>query len=347
MERHYLELSEGSEHKFYEVVLDEVTLRIRYGRIGTEGQSQTKVFGSADAAAAEAHKKLAEKRRKGYADAEMGEREKRSVPVPRLKLPELLKPYRLQIEATIRPFVKLERADHPTTPWGSKLGGPPYRLPGLPWPTTADGRPLAFLAQLNLAELPALEGFPRRGIVQFFILDDDQLGQDLSTAPADVTVQHTYRVIYHPEPVQDTAHLDLQVPEQTSQYLPHVPADEYALRGSLTHGPMTLQDRLFEDTIPIDFLDETEDDDGEILGDRQFDAYHDIAPDEHKWGGHPNFTQNDPRGTEDPHILLFQLASDPALGLMWGDAGVANFLIHPDDLAKLDFSRVYYHWDCC
>ncbi len=48
------------------------------------------------------------------------------------------------------------------------------------------------------------------------------------------------------------------------------------------------------------------------------------------------------------YILLFQLDSDSEDGkdIMWGDAGVGNFFIHPDDLRKRDFSKVVYNWDC-
>jgi uncharacterized protein YwqG len=33
--------------------------------------------------------------------------------------------------------------------------------------------------------------------------------------------------------------------------------------------------------------------------------------------------------------------------IMWGDSGVGNFFIHPEDLKKRDFSKVFYNWDCC
>jgi predicted DNA-binding WGR domain protein len=80
-ERFYLELSEdgGGSHKFYEVVVADKTLTIRFGRIGDKGQTQVKDFANHDKALAEANKKLAEKRKKGYAEAVMGERKKRSV----------------------------------------------------------------------------------------------------------------------------------------------------------------------------------------------------------------------------------------------------------------------------
>lgn len=80
-ERTYLELSEGDagSHKFYEVVVSGKTLTIRFGRIGDKGQTQVKDFATPAAATAEANKKLAEKRKKGYAAAVIGERKKRTV----------------------------------------------------------------------------------------------------------------------------------------------------------------------------------------------------------------------------------------------------------------------------
>ena len=32
--------------------------------------------------------------------------------------------------------------------------------------------------------------------------------------------------------------------------------------------------------------------------------------------------------------------------MLWGDVGVCKFFIHPQDLAKRDFSKVLYNWDC-
>ena len=65
--------------------------------------------------------------------------------------------------------------------------------------------------------------------------------------------------------------------------------------------------------------------------------------------GYPNFTQDDPRGYNEinEHILLLQIDSDDDNDIMWGDCGIANFFIHPDDLAKQDFSQLVYNWDCC
>ena len=67
----------------------------------------------------------------------------------------------------------------------------------------------------------------------------------------------------------------------------------------------------------------------------------------HHIGGYPYFTQFDLRDSGNipkDYELLLQLDSDEYL--MWGDMGVSNFFIHPEDLKKADFSRVAYTWDC-
>ncbi|WP_368500184.1 DUF1963 domain-containing protein [Kingella sp. (in: b-proteobacteria)] len=49
--------------------------------------------------------------------------------------------------------------------------------------------------------------------------------------------------------------------------------------------------------------------------------------------------------------MLLQLDSDAGDDgidkVLWGDAGVANFFITPEDLQLRDFSHVLFTWDCC
>ncbi|HLO86896.1 MAG TPA: WGR domain-containing protein [Nostocaceae cyanobacterium] len=80
-EKTYLELSEadGGSHKFYEVVVNDTQVTIRYGRIGDKGQIQSKSYPTPEKAKAEAAKKINEKLKKGYEHAVMGVRQKRSV----------------------------------------------------------------------------------------------------------------------------------------------------------------------------------------------------------------------------------------------------------------------------
>ncbi|SUC47704.1 Domain of uncharacterised function (DUF1963) [Providencia stuartii] len=69
----------------------------------------------------------------------------------------------------------------------------------------------------------------------------------------------------------------------------------------------------------------------------------------HRIGGYPFFTQTDPREYRkeiQDYVLLLQIDSDYETGILWGDIGVGNFFIHPEDLKNKDFSKVVYNWDC-
>jgi len=55
--------------KFWEVTIDGSQLTIRFGKIGTNGQTTIKAFDSDDLALAEAEKLIASKVKKGYTSA--------------------------------------------------------------------------------------------------------------------------------------------------------------------------------------------------------------------------------------------------------------------------------------
>jgi DNA ligase-1 len=63
------ELVEGTASKFWEVTVDESSVTVRYGRIGTEGQSKTKVLADQAAALKHATGLIEEKVGKGYREA--------------------------------------------------------------------------------------------------------------------------------------------------------------------------------------------------------------------------------------------------------------------------------------
>lgn len=69
MER-YLEYRDAKSQKFWHIRLDEAAHTVRYGRIGTEGQTQTKQFSSPAEARSSFDKLLNEKLKKGYQDRE-------------------------------------------------------------------------------------------------------------------------------------------------------------------------------------------------------------------------------------------------------------------------------------
>ena len=51
----------------------------------------------------------------------------------------------------------------------SKFGGLPYFPKGMELPEDANRKPLRLLAQLNFAEIPNLEPYPKEGLLRFFI----------------------------------------------------------------------------------------------------------------------------------------------------------------------------------
>ena len=72
----------------------------------------------------------------------------------------------------------------------------------------------------------------------------------------------------------------------------------------------------------------------------------------HQLGGYPVFFDDDPRRNnpelEEYTVNLLTMGSESyRLGsteLLWGDAGYANWLITPEQLAARDFSKVLFWW---
>ena len=66
--RRYFEFVDGKSSKFWEIAVDGTSVTVRFGRIGTNGQTQTKTFGDSAEASAHAEKLIAEKTGKGYVE---------------------------------------------------------------------------------------------------------------------------------------------------------------------------------------------------------------------------------------------------------------------------------------
>jgi predicted DNA-binding WGR domain protein len=64
----YFEFIGGSSRKFWEVSISGSSFTVRFGRIGTAGQSQTKTFADDAKARREADGLIAEKLKKGYVE---------------------------------------------------------------------------------------------------------------------------------------------------------------------------------------------------------------------------------------------------------------------------------------
>jgi uncharacterized protein YwqG len=257
-----------------------------------------------------------------------------------------LAPQRAALAATRRPMHRIAlEAFNEDTPTASKVGGRAWWPADEPDPQAADGTRLILLAQVNFAEVPATPGYPTHGLLQIFIAPDDYYGAnfDGATSAQALAEQRHFRVAYWP---------DLAVPARALPVpydrpsLPHAPGEPRRMR--FTRGDEALSvgdyrfDRLFGGNAyaTMAAFAKTRHLDADALWQGVAER---LGGTGHKLGGYPYFTQADPRDGG-PWELLLQLDTDDAM--MWGDAGVANFFIDPQDLARADFRRVLYHWDC-
>ena len=269
---------------------------------------------------------------------------------------KLQQAFEIFAEETKMPAVRLKPVRRETSVYGSKLGGTPYLPHGFSYPCDSypgRGHPLVLLAQLNFAELPRLEGFPDHGILQFYCSDDDEYGANYGNADN----QAGFKVVYHENVVKDEQLLGVvpNAANKRSEYFPF--KGEFALSASLVDSVPFEEDYRFEEIVSR-FIQKNpscaiiQDGGYEPLG--EYLSYERKLTHGSRIGGYPYFCQYDHRGTEEGYtVLLLQIDSENWEGnpkgkdvILWGDAGVANFFIRPEDLAKRDFSRIIFNWDC-
>jgi len=256
-------------------------------------------------------------------------------------------------------------ASGPLSVTSSKFGGVPYLPEGVDAPTNAHGDPLGMIAQINCAELPDNDIYPKTGIVQFWMnLADGLWGMDFENPIA----QDNTRVTYYPELGTPNANAALPQVDWDDVGWPICPEDvELALSFEIIQqGDVILSEEFFDTFVEqwnslypdqtIEELDELDD-----LSDELVTDFFDDFAEFHKIGGKPIFVQNDPRDFEDNlknyTVDLLTIVSgdvrDPQGGedsrnieIMWGDMGTANWLITPEQLAARDFSQVLFEWSC-
>lgn len=228
----------------------------------------------------------------------------------------------------------------------SKLGGIPYLPLDFEYPIAhhrdENDVPMKLLAQLNFDELPRIPGLPCHGILQFFI---DSLNEHLYGLDS----KQGYHVVYHPEVNTDES--CQQKPPKFRDKIEEgfVVSCERGLKGFIEKCPISMSDYRFEKElvrICKRYFPNIEDP-LTMLKKKDWNKIHKTFYKEgHRIGGYPLFTQEDPRGRpfERLNYLLLQVDSDDMI--WWGDSGVANFFIAPEDLEKENFSDVLYNWDC-
>ena len=201
----------------------------------------------------------------------------------------------------------------------TRLGGPGLLPAGADWPRTSAGRPLAFLAALDLAELPTEGRLPDAGWLLFFADLDDQgealgfIGEPTPNAPgADAQVLWTAEPPAAAEPPAD-------LPDE-----PHIRSGELRVA---PRPQLTLEDGY---------------ESGEALGldPAQAQAYDEIAEtlrdfdegDDWVLGAVTGVQGHSP---EEGTVLLLHLAS-----IEFQDAGTIQFRIPEEALAARDWSQI-------
>lgn len=236
---------------------------------------------------------------------------------------------------------------------GSRVGGPAWLPEGEEWPLDTKGMRLAFLAQLDLSELPELPDFPTKGVLQFFIGTDDVYGCDFAHPRAG-----DFRVFFR-EQVDGAGalHENIAMGPPGSPDGPYSPLDRDMLATgiALTGTPLMHKPNLDVWQFERDFADILDDD---ALADAIYDYANMLDEAEpsgiHHMGGHPTFTQSDYRGAasySDVDRVLLNLWSQTSdngghWSILWGDVGQGQFTIRRADLLERRFDKALYQWDC-
>ena len=220
-------------------------------------------------------------------------------------------------------------------PTGSRVGGLAFVTDDYPEPRDSDGGRMIFLAQLNLAKLPPLEGYPTEGLLQFFIADDDLLGLEYNKL-AGGSGSFVVRLI----PASELGRGRLAEASQ-SEYTP-ISGGYFTVNGVLYDQLPKPKDKDFGAVTGLDWY--SEDPEFEVMFDYLYES-----PQSVYGAGWATFTQEDPRDGDSELELLFQLdyEVDKGVQVMFGDAGVVNFFITREDLAQRNFHNAAYNWDCC
>jgi len=232
------------------------------------------------------------------------------------------------------------------------MGGNPHLPIGIPWPTS-QGRPLDFLLQLNLSELPRKlvgDALPERGWLYFFY--------DLERRPwgYDVSHRHGWRVLFY-----DGNLTNLQRRERPDSTEARLRPCTLSFFESIYVNWPSLQDEkslsdlrsltnegLFEAEVEISghqITGKTHGGQGDLQEECQL-VSNGIYLD---GGGGPVLDQVKAEqvrsGIKDWRLLL-EVHSDENAGLEWTGYGTLYFLIREEDLRHCDFHDVWAIFQC-
>lgn len=248
-------------------------------------------------------------------------------------------PLRDEIAATFTPGIVIDPGevtdDLPSE--ASCFGGPPALEPGTPWPSR-DGRPMDFLARINLAEVAALlpAGSPRAGWLSFFYDPQQPWGND----PEDLG---SGCILFSPDPAACR-------PVATDR--PHPPRQAIRFRRVIIHSlPDELEDRFYTHWRSLNAKEKARLD---VLHDRAMES----ASFDNRLLSPPDPVQNSMDSDlqsaaqayglplDTPWTMVLQLDSVSEQDWCWGDSGCLYFWIPESDWHAARFDRPWVVLQC-
>ena len=254
-------------------------------------------------------------------------------------------------------FAKIKLVEDKLKITDSKIVGLPYLPKGAEFPKAPNGEEMLMIAQINCEDLKGLKDFPQKGILQFFVFDDDDamFGLDFDNP----TTQDTFRVIYYDEIKEFYDEKELE-----NIYKPHNYEESFLTNNNESYKikfELRTEKERFEEAIYNVFdklckeknLEQHQED---WLYRKILNIEMEYSEESHsQCDGFAFFTQNDPREFEEKYkkydTVLFQLDSEydentKKWKVCIGDAGVLNFFINREKLKNKDFTEILYNWDC-
>lgn len=281
-----------------------------------------------------------------------------------------------EIENLIRPSIRMRAhsvGESKLEIGRSKIGGVPDLPASLSWPTW-EGVPLAFIGQINLAEVVQYDRareLPHSGILYFFYdaeerafgLDTSQregwralyfLGDVSQVSPAVPPSNLPSYGQFVPCAVTFSSEMTLPALESEqitrlglsweTMYSPEQGTPEAKNEGERYLSLHEQVGKLYGDTGLIHRLLGYAD---PIQNDVQLEcqlASHDLLSDRAAWS---DDARRALREDATDWCLLLQVDSDDTAGMIWGDVGRLYYMIPRQALAQRDFSQVWLIMQCC